>query len=168
MQWGTDGSLTWLTITFIQSSRQSHLKRLETESFVSETESKPGDSSCLGVNEDPSLKLKCMTMSDWIEAQSKDKTVGDIIKLYKANELQYRKGKETDNQEMRQFLKQRSKLFLRNGILYCKNDTQEIDHPDRNTMQLVLPESFRTQALKGCHDDLDHLGAEGTLDLLRD
>ena len=63
-------------------------------------------------------------MSDWIEAQSKDKIVGDIIKMYKAKELQYQKGKETDNQEMRQFLKQRSKLFLRNGILYCKNDTQ--------------------------------------------
>ena len=94
-------------------------------------------------------------MSDWIEAQSKDKIVGDIIKMYKAKELQYQKGKETDNQEMRQFLKQRSKLFLRNGILYPKNDTQELDHPDRNTMQLVLPKSFRTQALKGCHDDLD-------------
>ena len=69
---------------------------------------------------------------------------------------------------MRQFLKQRSKLFLRNRILYCKNDTKEIDHSDGNTMQLVLPESFRTQALKGCHDDLGHLGVERTLDLLRD
>ena len=88
--------------------------------------------------------------------------------MYKAKELQYQKGKETDNQEMRQFLKQRSKLFLRNRILYCKNDTQEIDHPGRNTMQLVLPESFRTQALKECHDDLGHLGVERTPDLLRD
>ena len=35
-------------------------------------------------------------------------------------------------------------------------------------MQLVLPESFRMQALKGCHDDLGHLGVERTLDLLRD
>ena len=107
-------------------------------------------------------------MSDWIEARSKDNIVGDIIKMYKAKELQYWIGKETDNQEMRQFLKQRSKLFLRNGILYHKNDTQEIECPDRNTMQLVLPESFRTQALKGCHDDLGHLGVERTLDLLRD
>ena len=69
---------------------------------------------------------------------------------------------------MRQFLKQRSKLFLRNEILYHKNDTQEIDHPDRNTMKLVLPKSFRTQALKGCHDNLGYLGVERTLDLLRD
>ena len=35
-------------------------------------------------------------------------------------------------------------------------------------MQLVHPESFKTQELKGCHDDLGHLGVERTLDLLRD
>ena len=35
-------------------------------------------------------------------------------------------------------------------------------------MQLVLPESFRTQTLKGCHDDLGHLGVEMTIDLLRE
>ena len=107
-----------------------------------------------------------MTTSDWMKAQAEDKIIGDIIKMYKAKELQ--KGKETDSQEMRQFLKQRSKLLLRNGVLYHKNDTQEIDHPDRNTMQLVLPTTLRIQALKGCHDDLGHLGIERTLDLLRD
>ena len=76
-----------------QSSRQSHLTCPETKSVVSEMESKLGDSSHLGVNEDPSLNLKCMTTSDWIEAQSKDKIVGNIIKLYKAKELQYQEGK---------------------------------------------------------------------------
>ena len=35
-------------------------------------------------------------------------------------------------------------------------------------MQLVLPTSLRTQALKGCYNDLGHLGIERTLDLLRD
>ena len=35
-------------------------------------------------------------------------------------------------------------------------------------MQLVLPTTLRIQALKGCHDDLGHLGIERTLDLLRD
>ena len=40
---------------------------------------------------------------------------------------------------MKQFLKQRGKLLLRNGILYHKNDTQETKYPDR-------------------HDDWGHLG----------
>ena len=35
-------------------------------------------------------------------------------------------------------------------------------------MQLVLREAFRKLALQGCHDDLDHLGIEQTIDLLRD
>ena len=35
-------------------------------------------------------------------------------------------------------------------------------------MQLVLPETFRKQALQGCHDDLDHCRIEWTIDLLRD
>ena len=69
---------------------------------------------------------------------------------------------------MKQFLKQRGKLLLKNGILYCKNDTQENECPDRNNMQLILPTTIRIQALKGCHDDLEYLGIERTLDLLRD
>ena len=35
-------------------------------------------------------------------------------------------------------------------------------------MQLVLPITLRMQAIRGCHDDLGHLGIERTLDLLRD
>ena len=57
---------------------------------------------------------------------------------------------------------------MRDRILYCKNEIQEVNHPDRNTMQLVLPEKFRKQALQGCHDDLGHVRMEWTIDLLRD
>ena len=32
----------------------------------------------------------------------------------------------------------------------------------------MLPTTLTLQALKGCHDDLRHLGIERTLDLLRD
>ena len=55
---------------------------------------------------------------------------------------------------------------MRNGILYHKNDTKESEHPNQNTMQLVLLTTLRLQALKGCHNDLGHLGIERTLDLL--
>ena len=57
---------------------------------------------------------------------------------------------------------------MRNGILHHKNDTKASACPDLNTMQLVLLTALRLQALKGCHDDLGHLGIERTLDLLRD
>ena len=58
--------------------------------------------------------------------------------------------------------------MMMNGILYHKNDTKESEHADQNTMQLVLPTTLGLQALKGCHDDLGHLGIERTLDFLRD
>ena len=109
-----------------------------------------------------------MTKQDVVEAQSKDKTIGEMIHLFKTKELYCRKAKETDNNEMRQFIRQQNRLFMRNGILYHKNEIQEVKHPDRNTMQLVLCKAFRKEALQGCHDDLGNLGIEQTIDLLRD
>ena len=54
---------------------------------------------------------------------------------------------------------------MRKGVLYHKT---EMSHPYRNTMELVLPEAFRKQALHSCHDDLGHLGIEQMIDLLGD
>ena len=65
-----------------------------------------------------------MTMSDWVKVQAEDQVIHDLIQWYKAKELH--KGEGTDSPEMKQFLKQRGKLLLRNGILYCKNYTKEM------------------------------------------
>ena len=43
-----------------------------------------------------------------------------------------------------------------------------MSHPYRSTMQLVLPETFRKQALQGFHDELGTLGIDWMIDLLRD
>ena len=75
------------------------------------------------------------------------------------------KNRDVDSLELKQFLHQRGKLVMRNGILYHKNDTSKSEHPNQNTMQLVLLTALRLQALKGCHNDF---GIERTLDLLRD
>ena len=89
-----------------QSSGQSCLMCLESELSVLKTLSKPDDSSCPGIDNDPLLNPKCMTTLDLIEAQSKDKTIGENICLFRAKELQHQKGKETDSQEIRQFIRQ--------------------------------------------------------------
>ena len=88
---------------------------------MSGIESNSDSSSC----PDPSWNPKCMTMSDWVKVQAEDQVIGDLIQWYKARELH--NGQDTDGPEMKQFLKQRGKLLLRNGILYCKNDTQETE-----------------------------------------
>ena len=107
-----------------------------------------------------------MTILDWVKVQAEDQVIHDLTQQYKTKELH--KGQDTDSPEMKQFLRQRGMLLLRNGILHHKNDTKESECPDWNTMQLVLPTTLRIQALKGCHDDLGHLGTERALDLLRD
>ena len=49
---------------------------------------------------------QCMTKAAWIEAQSQDRIIGEVIQMFKAKELQNLKGKETDGQEIKQFIRQ--------------------------------------------------------------
>ena len=62
-------------------SSQSHPTHPEAELFASKTVSKPDDSSHLGVDNDFQLNPKCITTLDWVEAQSKDKNIDEIIHL---------------------------------------------------------------------------------------
>ena len=90
---------------------------------------------------DPSWNPNCMNTSDWVRVQAKDPVIHDLIQQYGTKELH--KGKDTNSPEMKQFLWQRGKLIMRNGILYCRNDTKESECPNQNTMQLVLPTALR-------------------------
>ena len=138
----------------------------EPESSVLKTVSKVDDSAHPALASRQSgnkLNPKCMNKQDWVEDQSKDKTVGEIIHLFKSKKLYCCKIDEIDINEMKQFIGQHNILFMRNGILYHKS---EVNCPERSTMQLVLPETFRK--LQGCHNDLGHLGIEQMTDLLRD
>ena len=66
-----------------RSSGKSCLTHLESESSISGAATKSDDSS------HPEMNLKCVTKQDWMEAQSKDKTIGKVvIQLFKAKELQ--------------------------------------------------------------------------------
>ena len=121
---------------------------------LSEIES-DSDSYCCP---DPSWNPNCMTILDWVKVQAEDQVICDLIQWHRTKELH--RGQDTDSPEMKQFLWQRGKLLMRNGILYHKNDTKESESPDQNTMQLVLPTALRIQALKRCHDDLGHLGIQ--------
>ena len=70
----------------------------------------------------------CMTPSDWLKVQSKDPIIYHVIQQYGTKELH--KNKDHDSLEMKQFLCQRGKLVMKNGVLHHKNDTKESEHPD--------------------------------------
>ena len=100
-------------------------------SSTSEIISKLDASSQPGADNHSPLNPRCMTTADCVEAQSKGKNVGEIIHLLRMNELQFRKGKETDSQELKQFIRQQNRLLMKNGILYHKNEIQEVNCPDK-------------------------------------
>ena len=86
-----------------------------------------------------------MITSDWVKVQAEDQVIHDLIQWYETKELH--KSKDTDSPEMKQFLLQRGKVIVRNGILYHKNDTKESECPNWNTMPLVLPTTLRLKGL---------------------
>ena len=101
--------------------RQSHLTHPELESSIPGVVTEPDDSSLPEIATDPledQLNPQCMTKEDWVEAQSRDKTLSEIIHLFKNKGV--KKVNETDKNVMRQFIRQQNKLFMRNGILYGK------------------------------------------------
>ena len=67
--------------------------------------------------------------------------------------------------EMRTMLRHKQQFSLRNGLLYRKVQFHSHDQP---FLQFMLPQNYREQAMKACHDDIGHLGLERSLDLLQD
>ena len=56
-------------------------------------------------------------------------------------------------------------LVLKKGILYRQARPRELEE---TLLQLVLPTAYREVALRGCHDEVGHLGLEHMLDLMCD
>ncbi|KAJ8009461.1 hypothetical protein DPEC_G00089120 [Dallia pectoralis] len=64
--------------------------------------------------------------------------------------------------ELGLLLREWNKLTVLGGVLYRKRKEDAQTH-----YQLVLPEALRSLVLKSLHDDMGHMGAERTLDLIR-
>ena len=95
---------------------------------------------------------------DWSEIQRSDPVVGSVIKILES-------GSECDKvgPAVRTYLRERSRLVLRNKVLY------RVRQGDQDEFyQLVLPSKYRGEILSSCHDDLGHLGRDRTLSVLRD
>ena len=73
--------------------------------------------------------------------------------------------KPTDPPEFGQFLWECNHLFPNQVILYRWARLRE---SEKTLFQLVFPATQREVALKGCHDEVDHLGLKCMLDLMCD
>ena len=106
-----------------------------------------------------------MMNKDWIKEQMQDPIIGEICKHLLEGTLHKRKSKRGDPDPLKNLLKYRHQLILRNNLLYRKIRLPKAGNP---IIQFVLPSKFREHALEACHNEIGHLGLERSLDLLRD
>ena len=112
------------------------------------------------VNNTPQL-----TQEAWIQEQSNDGDIGQVVELVQQGKhLQYA-CKEGDPSGMRVLLKYKLDLFVRNGLLYWKI---KLKNHDSIINQFILPKTHRHLATLALHDDYGHLGMEKTLGLLQE
>ena len=111
------------------------------------------------------LPVVTMVEEDWKEAQKEDSDLNIVIDLLSNRKLGQYKVKKTDSIEFKQLIRQRNKLVLIRGVLYRKSI---VPQTERAHFQLVLPRKYQVVAMKGCHDDVGHLGLDRATDLLRD
>ena len=73
--------------------------------------------------------------------------------------------KKTDSPKLSQYRREWNNLVLQKGVLYRQVRPRE---SEKTVLQLVLPTAQREVALRGCHDEVGHLGLEHMLDLMCD
>ena len=75
------------------------------------------------------------------------------------------KGPSTDSEEMKGMLRQKHHFILRKGLLYKKMQFRSCDQP---SLQFMISQDYRQQAMKACHDGVGNLSLERSLDFLKD
>ena len=104
-----------------------------------------------------------MTSLEWSQAQMQDPAISHIIQAIQTKHLNTIKHKQDMSSDLKAFLRIRKHLKLKQGVLYRK-----IQVHDKARLQLVLPQSYRSKAMAGCHDQVGHLDQDRVLELLRD
>ena len=105
-----------------------------------------------------------ISLQDWEKASEMNGVIGLVVILYKTKELDEKLSNIT-HPELEHFVRQAARLKHCKGV-----PSQRISQTrqDYSNVQLVLLKKYHLQALKGCHDELGHLGLECMLDLSTD
>ena len=94
-----------------------------------------------------------------------DPVLGKIIKRLGEGTLEQDWSNKTDSPKLKQYKREWNNLVIQKGILYRQARPRE---SEETLLQLVLPTAQREVALRGCHDEVGHLGLECMLDLMCD
>lgn len=99
---------------------------------------------------------------NWAEDQGKDPVIARLRQIYSSDLFPRGEGVRQEQPKVRKYLRERKRIAFDDGVLYrvATVDGYEVK-------QLLFPEAYRAQALKGVHDDVGHQGKENTLWLAR-
>ena len=103
-----------------------------------------------------------MTLKDWHQAQEADPVLSQVIARLRDGTLGKSQSKTTDPTKVSQYQWEHNNLLLKKGGPIQTRESGE------TLLQLVLPATQREVALRGCHDEVGHLGLECMLDLMCD
>ena len=117
------------------------------------------DLHVIGAMQD-SQQVAQMTLHDWQQAQEADPVLSIIIKTLREGMLEQDWFKKTDPPKLNQYKRVQNNLVIQKGILYRRARPRE---SEETLLQLVLPTAHREVALRGCHDEVGHLGLERML-----
>ena len=106
-------------------------------------------------------RFPTISAAEWPMLQNDDSHICRVVGILLGSQ-QWPVNLYDESIEVRQMLQERSRLFLKDNVLYRvrKMETGEQE-------QLVLPYRLRGKDLHGLHGDVGHLGIERTLDLAR-
>ena len=106
-----------------------------------------------------------MTLEDWHQAQQVDPALSLVIARLWDRTLGKGQSKVTDPHKVSQYRRQCNHLLLKQGILYRWARSRE---SEETLLWLILPAAQREVALRGCHNEVGHLGLECMLNLMCD
>ena len=157
----SDSSSTHLKVTTaaIQAVQEAALQRP-----ASSIEAYSSDLYIMDILQD-SKQIASMTLEDWHQAQEVDPVLSLVITRLRDGMLGKGQSKATDPPEVSQFGWEWNHLVLKKDVLYRQDRPRELEE---NLLQLVLPAAHREVALRGCPDEVGHLGLEHMLDLMCD
>ena len=112
-----------------------------------------------------SKQIASMTLEDWHKAQEVGSILSLVIARLRDGMLGKSQSKATDPPKSVNLGENGIILFFKRGILYRQARPRELVE---TLLQLVLPAGQREVALRGCHDEVGHLGLESILDLMHD
>lgn len=103
-----------------------------------------------------------VTPVDWRQLQTADRTLKIVIDHLERGETLDAKTLKGMSADLRVFMREQTKLVLRNGVLFRK-----VQEEDQVRLQLVIPSAQRKEALKGIHEDLFHTSFQNAIQQAR-